>query len=227
MEQQTTTILPATEVRQALRGADRQRAINLLLAQLDGLYRFVARQIRYYQALGRLQPDDLDPVAVVDEVMIEALRRSEQIPRRASLRGWLRLLALRVLQRELRRIRRRRRHEVVSLEQPLSPAQEWDAFYQPDAALTWADVLPSPEPSPEEVTLRHETQEELEQALNRLPEVQRMVFILRAMEGLSYAEIAAMLHRPASHVRELYHAARSALARQLAPSAGGGDTHDR
>ncbi len=201
---------------QALRAGDREQAIELLMAQLDALYRFVARQIRYHIALGQIQPGDLDPIEVVNEIMLEALRRGQSSPRRASLRGWLRLLALRALQRQMRRLQRQRRHESISLEQPLRPGQEWDAYYQPDAALTWADVLPAPDPSPEQAILERETIEELERALDRLPANQRLIFILRAIEGLSYAEISAMLHQPRDRIRQIYHAAREALSRQLA-----------
>jgi len=106
--------------------------------------------------------------------------------------------------------------EAVSLEELLRAGQRGDEYYQPDLALTWADVLPAPVPSPEQALVLRETWEELEQALNTLPPDQRLAFVLHAIEGLGYAEIAAITHQTRSEVRAAYHAAREALRQRFA-----------
>lgn len=195
----------------ALRTGDRARFIAALEQQLDTLDRFIERELRYQTALGNLHPDDVTPDEIVSEVVIRALRYFPRLPQRATLRGWLRLLALRAIDARLRQIRQRRRIEAVSIEAPIRSDQRADVYYQPDAALTWADVLPDPSPTPEETVLLQETRDALEEALNRLPPEQHLVFVLHAIEGLSYAEIAAITHRSRAAVKRLYHAARETL----------------
>jgi RNA polymerase sigma factor (sigma-70 family) len=57
--------------------------------------------------------------------------------------------------------------------------------------LTLEDLLPSKDGGPEEAYLRALLMEELEEALDELPEEQREVFVAHEFEGRSFAEIAA------------------------------------
>ncbi|MGL4178731.1 MAG: RNA polymerase sigma factor [Dermatophilaceae bacterium] len=59
--------------------------------------------------------------------------------------------------------------------------------------------------------------EVIEQALNDLPEQQRVVIVLREQEGLSYDEIAEALEVPVGTVRSRLNRARAALAGALRP----------
>jgi DNA-directed RNA polymerase specialized sigma24 family protein len=55
------------------------------------------------------------------------------------------------------------------------------------------------------------TREALQEALQSLPNDQRVVFTLHAIEELSYCEIADMLDQPVDQVKIIYHAGREAL----------------
>ena len=55
----------------------------------------------------------------------------------------------------------------------------------------------------------------LEPALAALPERQREALWLRAVEGLSYAEVASALETTESSVKALIHRARVALVREV------------
>jgi len=57
--------------------------------------------------------------------------------------------------------------------------------------LALEDLLPSPEAGPEAAYTRTVLLEELEDALEELPEEQRNVFLAHAIEGRSYKELAA------------------------------------
>jgi len=200
----------------AMRAGDRAAFMAALERQLDPLYRYAARELRYHEARGDIRPGELLPEEIVDEVALRALRRAPRIPRQATFRGWLRLLALRAIDDHVRRLRRQHQAEAVSLEEPLRTGQRGDEYYQPDLALTWADVLPAPTLSPEQAVVLRETWQELEQALNALPAEQRQAFVLHAIEGLGYAEIAAITHQTRGEVRAAYHAAREALRQRFA-----------
>jgi RNA polymerase sigma factor (sigma-70 family) len=110
---------------------------------------------------------------------------------------------------------RRRRYERVHLDAPLAAGPGIDeSGYPLEAHRTWKDVLPDRSiPLPEEVVELKATWEELEAALNRLPTDQRQIFVLRAMEGLTPPEIAAMLGRPLPEVLAGYRVAREVLRR--------------
>jgi RNA polymerase sigma factor (sigma-70 family) len=57
--------------------------------------------------------------------------------------------------------------------------------------LLLEDLLPSREAGPEAVYVRGVLIEELEEALNELPDEQRDVFIAHELDGYSFKEIAA------------------------------------
>src|SRR6266403_4311167 len=57
--------------------------------------------------------------------------------------------------------------------------------------LVWEDLLPSPDAGPEALYARSVLLDELELALDELPEEQREVFVAHELEGRSFKEMAA------------------------------------
>jgi RNA polymerase sigma factor (sigma-70 family) len=55
----------------------------------------------------------------------------------------------------------------------------------------WEDLLPSPDAGPDALYARHVLIEELDAALEELPEEQREVFLAHEVEGRSFKELAA------------------------------------
>jgi RNA polymerase sigma-70 factor, ECF subfamily len=220
MISQTTPILPDTVSLQRAQAGDREAFIVLAEQHLPALYRFVAREIRYHEALGNLEPDQVAVEDVVDEVFLTALRQLHRKPLRATFKGWLRHLALQTLRRVVRASREQRHYEQVRLEDPLPNERGVEVSYPLDPSVTWRDVIPAAMPSPEEAVVLKETQQTLEAALNQLSPEQREVFLLRAVEGLRDEEIAAMLGRPMQHVKSSYQAAREALRRWFFDGSG-------
>jgi RNA polymerase sigma factor (sigma-70 family) len=60
-----------------------------------------------------------------------------------------------------------------------------------EESVRWEDLLPSPEAGPEAAFARKILLEELDAALDELPEEQREVFIAHEIEGRSFKELAA------------------------------------
>ena len=60
-----------------------------------------------------------------------------------------------------------------------------------DELLAFEDLLPSPDAGPEALYARNLLLDELESALDELPEEQREVFIAHELKGRSFKEIAA------------------------------------
>jgi RNA polymerase sigma factor (sigma-70 family) len=198
------------------RAGDAEAFVTLVEQQMPSLYRFVARELRYHEALGNLEPGELTPEEVTDEVFLAARHHLREMPRRASLAGWLRHLALQVIRRAVQASRTRRNLERIHLEQALPDEQNLYYYYQPDASITWEDILSDRSmPMPEQVIEFDATWEILEEALNQLPPLARQVFILHAIEGLDLSEIAALEQRPIREIRDAYRAAREALRQYL------------
>jgi RNA polymerase sigma factor (sigma-70 family) len=63
---------------------------------------------------------------------------------------------------------------------------DWD-----DELLQWEQLLPSPDAGPEALYARNVLLEELELAVEELPEEQREVFVAHELEGRSFKEMAA------------------------------------
>ena len=70
-------------------------------------------------------------------------------------------------------------------------------------------------PGPLDTLARRERQHRLLDELERLPEEARQVFLLRHVEGLSYAGIAALLEMPQGTVAWTLHRARRSLRASL------------
>jgi DNA-directed RNA polymerase specialized sigma24 family protein len=81
MTYQTAPMLPDTVSLQRAQAGDREAFISLAEQHLPALYRFVAREIRYHEALGNLEPGELDVEDVLDEVFVTALRQLHRMPR--------------------------------------------------------------------------------------------------------------------------------------------------
>jgi RNA polymerase sigma factor (sigma-70 family) len=59
------------------------------------------------------------------------------------------------------------------------------------ALFPWEDLLPSPDAGPEAAYAREVLMEEIDSALDELPEEQRQVFVAHEFEGRSFRELAA------------------------------------
>jgi RNA polymerase sigma-70 factor (ECF subfamily) len=92
-----------------------------------------------------------------------------------------------------------------------------------------ADYLPSRGPSPEEQVLASERRRQLNGALSKLPERQRLVFMLSHFEGRSSREVSGMTGLNESTVRvHLFRAIRrlrSLLAKPAEPAQAGRRIH--
>ncbi|HRR26542.1 MAG TPA: sigma-70 family RNA polymerase sigma factor [Acidobacteriota bacterium] len=78
-------------------------------------------------------------------------------------------------------------------------------------SLSELQKLASPEHGPEEQVLSEELEQVIQEAIRELPEKYRTVFVLSAIQRLSYAEIAEILRRSLPAVKSDIHRARVAV----------------
>lgn len=148
-----------------------------------------------------------DAEEVVAEAVARAWERREDLRDRDSFRGWL----FRILRNCYlgRRRRRERRPDEVPLpdEGEDSPSFSlYERLHQP-FLLWWGN--------PEDRFLDRLLREDLEEALEELPEIHRSVIVLADVQGFTYAEIAEVLEVPVGTVRSRLSRARSRLQKAL------------
>ena len=86
-----------------------------------------------------------------------------------------------------------------------------------EEALTRA---PTGDPGPHELAEASEFQQQLERALQVLPETHRAIVVLREIQGMKYEEIAAALDLPLNAVKVYLHRGRRELREHLRKSMG-------
>jgi RNA polymerase sigma factor (sigma-70 family) len=82
------------------------------------------------------------------------------------------------------------RNRITDLFRKRAPEAPRDVSVE-DEAFAFGDLLPSPDGGPEAALARGVLLEELEAALDELPDEQREVFIAHELEGRSFKELAA------------------------------------
>ena len=151
----------------------------------------------------------LGEAGAAEELVQEAFLRVHRA--RASYRpdarfsSWLYRIGTNLALNELRRPARRVPHASV------------------EAADADGDPLPAaPEPASEDLVDARRAVRALDRALRELPERQRAALWLVAVEGHSYAEVAASLEISEAAVKALVHRARAGLAAQLGAQGASG-----
>lgn len=162
---------------------------------------------RLFRAARSVLGDDMDAEDAVQDAYVRAFTNLAGFRGEAGLSTWLTRI---VLNEAFGRLRRRR---------PASNLETAEAVAaREDARLI---MFPSGHPyeSPEADTGRRQVRDLLQQAIDRLPEEFRLVFVLRDVEELSIEETAAHLGIKPATVKTRLHRARkllrSALDRQL------------
>ena len=79
-------------------------------------------------------------------------------------------------------------------------SQEWQLCNSPDRE-GWRDAVAEPCQAPDYLASCSETEQYILEALQQLPEEQRMVFVMRTLRGLSLQDIAEAMDCPLNTVR--------------------------
>ena len=108
----------------------------------------------------------------------------------SQFKAWLYRIAINCSINELRKRERRRLLPLTTC------YQHEDGEQQP-----LENILPDPNPGPDEIIQRNETAERIQDALRRLPNDQRVVLVLRHYEGLKFQQIASILDCPLGTVK--------------------------
>jgi RNA polymerase sigma-70 factor (ECF subfamily) len=180
---------------------DEEVVRRVLRGEIDLFETLVRRHDqRVYRAVRAVLTDDGDAEDVTQEAWMRAFRHLRQFGHRARFTTWLVRIALHEAWARARRGKTRRSRTVSESSKP-------------------SEEVMSAE-NPERDTLGAEVRAFLEAAIDALPEGYRIVFVLRAVEGLSSAETARSLDTTEDAVKTRLSRARVLLRQELMSRAG-------
>jgi RNA polymerase sigma factor (sigma-70 family) len=134
-------------------------------------------QFRLRNFIRRRVPDPRDVEDILQDVFFELVEANRLLMPIEHVTGWL----FRVARNRITDLFRKKKPEIFS---DAAVAGEED-----DVRLE--DLLPSPDAGPDALYARHVLLDELEAAIDELPEEQREVFVAHELEGRSFKEMSA------------------------------------
>jgi RNA polymerase sigma-70 factor (ECF subfamily) len=138
---------------------------------------------RVYSLALRMLRQEQDAEDVTQQTFLSALENLNGFRGEASFSTWLLRIATYAA---LKVIRKRKGLETVSLEEATEGTDDSDTVPHPEYIADWRQ-------SPEELVHKNEIRRLLDDALAKLDEKHRLVFLLRDVEGLSVKETAEAL----------------------------------
>jgi RNA polymerase sigma factor (sigma-70 family) len=135
-------------------------------------------QSRLRNFIRRRVPDPRDAEDVLQDVFCKLVEANRLLMPIEHVTGWLFRVA---------------RNRIADLFRKKTPESFSDAAVEGEdgEALQIEDLLPSPDAGPEALYVRNLLLDELELALDELPEEQREVFVAHELEGRSFKQMAA------------------------------------
>jgi RNA polymerase sigma-70 factor (ECF subfamily) len=186
-------------------------------AQAGELDAFEALTTRYEQRIFslalRMLRQEQDAEDVTQQTFLSALENLRGFRGEASFATWLFRIATHAA---LKVIRKRKGLELVSLEAATEAADGADTVPHPEYIADWRQ-------SPEQLVEKNEVRRLLDEALARLDEKHRLVFLLRDVEGLSIKETADALDLSEANTKVRLLRARLQLREQLTRTLGDPD----
>src|SRR5262249_2657233 len=157
-----------------------------------------------YRAARAIVKDEADVEDVMQQAYINAYTHLGQFEERAPFSTALTRIAVNAAI-----ARGQRRRTVLSMTENLEGSR-----------VDVAEVMTSPQPTPEHQAYAGELQRVLEEAVDELPEAYRAVFMLREIEGLSTSETGEGLGLGEEAVKTRLHRARAMLRQSVASRIG-------
>jgi RNA polymerase sigma factor (sigma-70 family) len=157
-----------TLILERMRDEQDQRILEAVEREQGRLRNFIRRRV----------PDRGDAEDILQDVFYEFVQAYRMLKPVEQAGAWL----FRVARNRIIDLFRRRKPG--SLNQPAAIGEDGEA-------LVLEDLLPSPDAGPEAAYARELLVDELERAINELPEEQRQAFMAHEIEGRSFKELAA------------------------------------
>jgi RNA polymerase sigma-70 factor (ECF subfamily) len=160
--------------------------------ELDAFEALINRhERRVYSLALRMLRHEQDAEDVTQQTFLSVVEHLAGFREEASFSTWLLRIATHAA---LKVIRKRKGLDTVSLAEATEVSENLDSIPHPEFIADWRQ-------SPDQLVQRNETRRLLDEALARLDERQRIVFLLRDVEGFSVKETADALGLSEANVK--------------------------
>jgi len=150
-------------------------------------------QARVIGTITKMLGSDTEAEDLAQQVFIRIWKSAQRYKPKAKFTTWLFRITRNLVFNEMRR----RKHFAESTDDVSEPAEQ--TAHEPDQIL-----------------LEEELQSAIQEAINHLPESQRMAIILRRYEEMPYEEIAKVMRTTVPAVKSILFRARAELRERLA-----------
>ena len=154
-----------------------------------------------YNVCLRMLGNRHDAEDVTQEVFLEAYKSLKRFRFESKLSTWLYRIAV---NRSLNHQRKRKRERWLSLE-----------FDSGEESAENIEILGTIEENADAVLEKKDTERIVQEAINSLPDQQRIAILLHRYEELSYEEIAKIMNVTVASVESRLHRAKQTLAKKL------------
>ncbi len=158
-------------------------------------------ETKAYNLALRLTRNELDAEEVLQDVFVTVYRKIESFEGKSKFSSWLYRITVNAA---FMKLRKRKKHQAISIDEML-PQLENQALSQ---TASFRDKCDSR-------ALCNEMRGTIEDAIRRLPEEYRAVFVLRDIDGLSNKEVGELLNLSIPAVKSRLHRSRLMLRKRL------------
>lgn len=185
----------------ANRKSDRELIQEFRKGDQDSFEELVSRYSnKVFSLATRLTRNNEDAEEVLQDVFTTVHRKIARFEGKSSFSSWLYRVTVNAA---FMKLRKRRQDQSVSLEDIVQQSQTVSALRSPESAFV------------DSQSIRNEMLEALEQAIRKLPDDYRPVFILRDVDGLTSREVSRILDLSVPAVKSRLHRSRLMLRRRL------------
>jgi len=182
-----------------------EEVVTRVLAGETAMFEIVMRRHNrsLYRVARAILRNDGEAEDVMQDAYVRAYEHLDQFAGRAKFSTWLTRIAV---------------HEALARQRRGDRYQELDSMSDPEGDPM--DRLATLAPDPEQQASNSETRRLLEEAVERLPDAYRTIFMLRDVEEMSTIDTAHVLDISEENVKVRLHRARALLRKSLYARAG-------
>lgn len=155
---------------------------------------------RVYNVALQMVKNEEDAKDIAQDALIKVYRNINKFSGKSSFTTWIHRVTMNTALDALRKKKSRKEKDTYSLDERMEVNKDSDIHLR----TSQADM-------PEDVLLRQERKDALEDALQELKEDHRSVIVLREIQGLSYQEIAEVLETSEGTVKSRINRGRKKL----------------
>ncbi len=160
-------------------------------------------QRKIYALAFNMTRNQMDAQDVVQEVLLSIYRKIDTFQGKSAFSSWVYRITLNA---SYMKLRNRKKEQYVSLDE-FMPAFN-NAGFQSEKITDWSE-------NTESLLFSNETKGIIEKAVDQLPEKEKVVFILRDVDGLSTEKVGEILELTIPAVKSRLHRARLFLRKKL------------